>query len=145
MDHDHGSNKFQYLQPTPLVKVEYLSRLIGAYSALEYRIRERIPAQIMLKDRRCRFSEVGPHDRGYDGLLKTFIRDVSSNQAVSILVFLYQHEKYLGQDVKLFSHNFAKLFESLPAKWQMVMYNFPKIDQTTLSIILSEISETVIG
>jgi hypothetical protein len=130
---------------SPAWNVEYLTRLTAAMSAIESGIRQHIPEGITLKDRPGRVAELRPGEAGYGSLLKKFTENVSDLRSIVVLTFLYQHEKYLSSDVEIFTRQYQKYFEKRSAKWQAVLYNYPRIDQTALSIILNTISETLIG
>jgi hypothetical protein len=126
--------------------VEYLHRLMASMGVLQERIAERIPDDLIVKDRTAKPMQlVYPGQPGYESVKARFKREVSSSQAVVILAFLYTYEKYLQTDKRLFEKECERHFDSDPGKWARVLYHFPRLDQTALATILSTISETIIN
>src|SRR3954452_17450546 len=128
-----------------ILVVEYLHRLMATMGVLQERIAERVPNNLIIKDRTTNpIQLVYPGQSGYESVKSRFTREVSSTQAVVILAFLYSYEKYLRTDKQLFEKECARHFCNGPRKWERVLYNFPRLDQTALATILNMISETII-
>jgi hypothetical protein len=125
--------------------VDFLGRLFSAESALETEILASVPDGISLKARAGRSFLVTPDDNGYAHILRQFRQAVSDERSRVILAFLYGFEKYLSKDINIFSENYGPYFSSRPDKWKAVLYHFPRIDQTALSIILEPIPSTILA
>jgi hypothetical protein len=137
------------IRGSPDWNVEYLTALMSAYAEFETQIKKQIRSGIQIKDR-CTSPHklVGPDAGGYAYCFERFSAEVSSQKSAIILSFLYQFEKYLKTDQRLFVANYQNFFEKtslLREKFCSIIYNYPKIDQTPLSIILASISDTIIG
>jgi hypothetical protein len=134
---------------SPDWNVEYLTALMSAYAEFETQIKKQIPYGVKVKDRNTSPHKiVGRDSGGYVYCLERFSAEVSDQKSTIILIFLYQFEKYFKTNQGLFVANYRRLFEAtslLRDKFCSIIYNYPKIDQTTLSIILASISETIIG
>ena len=132
--------------PSKTQFVEYLSQHARSNGAFESRIAEQIPPNLILKERSTG-TEVGPGLKGYSICLEKFASDVSDSKARTILTFLYQFDAYLKRDLGLFARMYQHLFDGTGQRerWTAVAYNFPKINQTTLAVILDVMSETIIG
>lgn len=134
--------------PESIGSIDFLTRLTRATSALELRIREAIPEAPFIRDPTNRKQTVGPSDTKYSVLLSRFVEEVSDEKARVILCFLFQFDQYLKHNLEVFVRQYESYFNDdgiRRRKWQSILYEYPKIDQTTICIILGHLSETTIA
>jgi len=134
--HRTKQGKYAMAIPSAHQNVEFLSSFQMAEGAFVTRIRDSIPPGVSIRLRGEVGGEVSPTERDYARCLQKFAGEVSDTRSILILRFLYQHEKYLSKDRRLFWKNYRSLFDSDPIKRQMIEFYFPRIDQVTLSRIL---------
>jgi hypothetical protein len=125
--------------------IEYLTRLMSAMGSIETRILEHVPPDIPMKDKFGKLAGAPLGQEWYQRSLEKFKAEVSDSRSISVLVLLYHIEKYFQHDRDAFTLNFENYFSILPEKWISILYNYPKIDQTTLCCLLPDISDTIVG
>jgi hypothetical protein len=81
----------------------------------------------------------------HKSMLERFTREVASSQAILVLTFLYSFDKYLKLNKDVFKASYEQYFVHHPGKWERLMYDFPRMDQSSLAFILSNVSDTLVG
>jgi hypothetical protein len=103
------------------------------------------PRRYHSQNRANKNEEIKPSDPGYDVLKRRFAAEVSGERSRTLLSFLYQFEKYIKHDRSGFIELYAESFKKNKSKWDSILYEFPKLGHTTVSIIFGDISGTAIG
>ncbi|HEY1747974.1 MAG TPA: hypothetical protein VGG11_14585 [Xanthobacteraceae bacterium] len=139
--------------------VEINTRSIMAYGAYSDAIREKVPYGMPLKDVKGNkemkddivapgeisvSSKDGPIDY-YDIVYKRWVDDLTHNESISILQWLYYLEVIFFNNGEFFFEHYKDVFEQFSENQrQRIQFFFPRIDQTTLAAIL-KICSTSLG
>src|SRR5258708_7470544 len=118
--------------------VEYLTRYAQAGAAFEKRIRERIEPEMTLTVGERGPRGLGPGCPEYRELYGATVKDATSRQAIELLNFFYQFDVAFKNDPEYFFTMYEKVFKNKKSSKKIsdALHDLPRIDQTTVGIIL---------